>query len=358
MKKNYQEQEEEQEPIPTYAGGTVLPDEFKLDDPFAVDGGASTTAKSPPIPPQVATPPVMQQPMTPKSAPVAAPAALTATPRRPLPGMPPSVTPEDLKSYLDQKRSKIGKYGADEQYGIEKQNIDNRKGLGYGLASAASTFADGVMQGVARAGNPGFAKALEDQVTNLGADEAGAFERGRKNSMEEVDANSKVDAMDPTSIMSKSYQQAFGPIFQKMGYPADSVMKMPASQIANLATLSIQYTDAQSQQELKRAMLGVQGMTAKANIANQAEQRREAKSKNRVDAAKDLLSKSGNARVLGVPIPFTSDVSGKDKEEALGVIRGEMKGNNFDTEEEAAAAGLPDGSPVTIGGVDGTWRNE
>jgi hypothetical protein len=353
------EEEKEAEMMPGFAKGTILPDDFRLDNPFSVDGGGSSTIKSPPLPPAPVADPVAPQPLAPVPAPKAPAQIAQAMPQKALPGMPPSVTPETLKTYLDQKRGAMDKYSADKQFDIENRNLDKRRGMGFGIANAASTFADGIMQGVARAGNPGFADALNKRVEGLGADEAAIFERARKNTSDETDAKSKVDYQDPSSTMSQMYQEAFGPIFQKMGYKPESVMKMPASQIANIATLGIQYEDAQSQQELKKAMLGLQGITAKANITNQEETRKQQAAAGRVSAAKDLLTKSGNSRVFGIPIPGTSDVSSEDKDKALNVLRDQLDGGGmktFDTEEEAEAAGLPDGTPVKIGGVEGTWK--
>lgn len=280
-------------------------DQFKLPSPFEVDGGASTTVKSPPLPPQTAAAPPMPQPMAPKPAPVADPALLAAKSanRRPLPGMPADMTPETLKGYLDQKRSAIDKYSADKQYALEKGNLEGRRGLGMNVANAAATFADGVMQGVARAGNPGFARQISDRESGLDNEEASAFDRARTNTMAEVEAKQKVDYMDPTSTMSKTYQEAFSPIFAKMGYAPQSVMKMPAAQIANIATLGIQYEDAQSQQELKKAMLGIQGMTAKANIANQLSERKEKTEAGKLDAAKGLQGRPWYQKIVEGLIP-------------------------------------------------------
>lgn len=45
-------------------------------------------------------------------------------------------------------------------------SFNARPGLGQTIESASSTFADAIMQGVARAGNPGFAKETEDSRQN------------------------------------------------------------------------------------------------------------------------------------------------------------------------------------------------
>jgi len=336
----YEEMEEPEQEMPQMARGGMV-DPFSMDDPYSVEGGASSTVKTPPLPPPAAAamPPVApaQAPMDQKPM-MAAPVA----PKKPLPGMPAGVTPDDLKGYLDKQRSAIGKFDPSAQYDREMSMQNARSGIVPRLAQAAATFA-----------GPEYAKANNDRWDQAINQSAGSFERAREGTMKQVSANQEIDFMDPSSTMSKLYQQTFAPIFAKMGYDPADVAKMPASKISTIASLGIQFEDAQSQQELKRAMLGLQGMTAKANILNQQEQRKQTASKERVDAAKDLLSKSGNAKVLGIPIPFTSDVSGSDKEAALNIIRGQMKNGetpDFEDEASAEAAGLPRGTEITIGG--------
>lgn len=213
----------------------------------------------------------------PKPAPVAAPNALTqkASAPKALPGMPPDVTPDELERYLGRQRQSIEKYGPDRQFDQEMSSLRARTSPGMALAGAGATFADGIMQGVARAGDPGFSRQQQDQVNQVSGEAAGALERARKGSGEQVEAEQKIDAIDPKSVLSQAYQKAFAPIFVQMGYNPKSVGSMPASQIQTLADLGVRYADAQTQLALKKAMLEVQTLTAQANISNQQSQRHE-----------------------------------------------------------------------------------
>lgn len=264
-----------------YADGGVLGDDFD------VDGGDSQTVKGLPLnPASLPQPeaPIAQEPTAalPQKAPMM-PAAAPAPIARPLPGMPPVVTPDVLQQYLQGQRAQINKYSPDRQFDQEQAMLKARTGLGMGLANAGATFADALMQGVARAGNPGFAKAQMDQANQIAGETTGAEERARKGTMEQVEANQKIDTQDPNSMLSKASQQAYAPIFQKMGYSPEAVMKMPASQLNTIADLGVRYADAQTQLELKKAMLQVQTMSAQATMQNQRAERSESETKLRAE---------------------------------------------------------------------------
>lgn len=285
------------EPMPHLADGGIAD--------FDVNTGDSDTLKGMPInpaavPPQVASGQANPAPAAPAPATMAAPTALQAKAAnpRPLPGMPADVTADELEGYLNKQRSSIEKYNPDRQYDQEMSMLKTRTGLPMSLAHAGSTFADALMQGVARAGNPGFEQNLENREKEIGDEATGALERARKGTMEQVEAEQKIDMQDPKSSISNAYQQTFGPIFAKMGYNPADVSKMNAAQIGTAADLGVRYADAQTQMELKKAMLQVQTLTAMATMQNQ-------KAERVADAAKTLegrgLFKRGLDYVTGNP---------------------------------------------------------
>lgn len=280
-------------PMPHLDEGGILMPPPPTDDAsggFDVGTGDSDTKKGVPlpteaVPPQtVATPPV-PTPTAPNPANMAAPGAIQAKAAnpRPLPGMPADVTADDLEKYLSQQREAINKYSPDRQFAQEQAGLRARSGLLGGLPAAGATFADAIMQGVARAGSGGFAQRQQEQANQLAQEAAGAIERGRKGTLEQIEATQKIDMQDPRSTISQITQRAYGPIFQKMGYSPDAVGKMPASQLNTLADLGVRYADAQTQLELKKAMLQVQTLTAQANMQNQRAERAEAETKLRAE---------------------------------------------------------------------------
>lgn len=269
---------------------------------FDVDSGDSDTIKG--IPPPVQHNPIdIASAVPPAAQPMAMPKPPPVATSRPMPGMPPGVTPDQLQSYLGNQRAQINKYSPDQQFNQEQAMLKARTGLGGSLANAGATFADAIMQGVAGKGNPGFAKAQQDQATQIAGEASGAQERARKGSLEQVEANQKIDAQDPNSTISKVHQQAYGPIFAKMGYSQKSIMSMPASQLQTLADLAVRYTDAQTQLELKKAMLQVQTLTAQATAQNQRAERTQAETKLKAEhpilSALGKLGDSGASGAVG-----------------------------------------------------------
>lgn len=305
--------------VPKLAGGAIL----GINDPFKKGLIPPTSSQMPAMSPPIAPPPMAPpvQPQLPTQAP-AAPAMAS----KPMPGMPPSVTPDELQGYLNKQRESIGKYSPDEQYNREMQIGNQRNGLGNRLAYAAATFA-----------GPEYTKGIDDRWNAQLSGEVGARERSRAGTMEKAGAESKIDMQDPGSIASKTYQNAYADIFSKMGYSPESVAKMPASQIQTLADLGVRYSDAQTQAELKNLSLMLQGMSAKAMAANQESQNRRENQKMRTDAASEVLKRSGNAKVLGLPIPFTSDVSGAEKDKARKVLSEQMNLGSEQSGQESEA---------------------
>lgn len=349
---------EDEDTMPHLADG-----DFSLGNDFDVNTGDSSTLKGvplnaaavPPVAPQAD--PIPKAPVAPVPAPPASPAP--AVNQKPLPGMPASVTPDDIEKYLGAQKQAIEKYSPDRQFASEQNDMKWMTGLPMGLAHAGATFADGLMQGVARAGNPGFAKAIDERNASVAAARAAALERARKGTMEQVDAEQKIDMNDPNSTLSKVHQQAFASIFSRMGYDPKAVMKMPASQINTVADLGVRYADAQTQLELKKALLEVNLLTAKATMANQQAERQEKEKEIQKGAAEDTLK--------GSKIPFVGP-SHSQKQNASQVLANMATGQTegvsagktptFASEAQAEAAHLPDGTRVTINGKTGTWRHK
>ncbi len=252
-------------------GGFVEPDEPELMGDLTP--GTSQQQEAPPqFPP---TPPPQMPPQTPPMS-SGAPMAPANVPRGTLPGMPPSVTPDELQGYLSKQKQSLGKYGPDQQMALENQTLANRNSLGNRLTSGAKGFADALMMGVARAGNPGFQQQFETQQDERAREQLGAMQKAGEGQMAQTEAGMKLDMIDPKSGISESYRQSFGPIFSKMGYSPKDVAKMSASQISTVADLGVRFGDAQLQMQLKEAMLGVETIKAQSEMKNQQSQRKEA----------------------------------------------------------------------------------
>lgn len=289
---------------------------------------------------QQMAPPVIP-PIAPVNQPIIQPTP-KIVPRGTLPGMPPSVTPDEISGYIRQNKMNMSKFGPQQQVDLQNALSNQRNSLGYKITDAGKGFADALMQGVARAGNPGWQQQFENQSNLEGQQQLDTLQKAHSQQAEDVKAGMSLDMSDPNSNISKTYRDSYAPIFAKMGYSPDSLKRMSASQIGTVAELGVKYADVQVQNELKMMGLRLQEMAGLASIQNQKSQRQG-------EALKQLVGMPWYSRLMH------PDISGALEQEAgLNEDKGPMK---FSTEEEAKAANLPDGTRVIINGVSGTWKH-
>lgn len=278
--------------------------------PFRADGGLPPP---PPVPLATQIPP--QAPMPPIQAPVSPPAKFS----------PPANS----------------NYGLDQQMAVEREILKRRGGFGQTAGNAMTGLADALMQGVARAGPSNFQSNLQNRNAQTEAGIRGMMEKGaagesaqRKQAMEEA-------KNDPSSAISKTAQRASTPTLLQMGLTPDEIALMPASLIGEATTQRLSLEEIRSKADETRALreqtgLYQQGMLentrkgqAQTSVQNEATRKANEK-KLKMDAASEVLKRSGNARAFGIPIPFTSDVSGKDQKAAMGVLKEGMTSQSFE----------------------------
>lgn len=81
----------------------------------------------------------------------------------------PGLSPEQndkLLQYVQGQQQQVDKFGPDQQKAVMDMIAREQGGIGTTLARMGSGLADGIMQGVARAGNPGFQKQFDDNLIN------------------------------------------------------------------------------------------------------------------------------------------------------------------------------------------------
>ena len=286
---------------------------------FDVEGGDTTTAGVPPQTdferPEDAsyTPPALNLNDMPMNQPTPDQKAMPPTPPpqnvpqgipQALPGMPPDVNPDEIEKYIQGQKQQINKYGPEQQLALQRQLTAQRTGLPHALISGAKGFSDALMQGVARAGSSGNQEAYENQTNELAKEQMGAMGRAGEQNMQQIGANRQVDMIDPKSTISKAYQASFAPVFQQMGIPSSQVAKMSGSQIETVAEISAKTLDYRMQQEMKKAMLDVQRMTAMGTIQNQQAERamgeQKLKAEHPIMNVLGMIPKVGQAAATGV----------------------------------------------------------
>lgn len=327
------------------SGGLVRPDE---EDPQLLSSlTAGTSQQMAPIlpPPSRATaaPVPIVAPPSPQPVPEAPP-----TPMK-LPGMPAGVGINDIAQYLGKQRGKIDRFGADEQMALQNDIDRGRNSFAFKAKTGLKGMADAIMQGVARAGNPGFQESFLNQENRANADRMATLKGARDANLKNLEAGMSLDQMDPNSALSKTAQSTYMPLFEKLGYKPEALQSMSASNIGNALSLMAQYGGMEVQAMIKQYELAIERAKMASVAGKQASDTELARGKAKTDAATEVLKRSGNAKVLGIPIPFTSDVSGKDEEAARQVLIEQMKGG---TTEQSSG---PYGQTTIKDGVEYEW---
>jgi hypothetical protein len=136
-----------------------------------------------------------------------------------------------VSNYLGQQKQQLDKYGPEQQMAVANQLIQQRQSLGATAPVALGGFADALMQGVARAGNPGFANRIQGQQNQLAQEKLGAMEKAGQQNIQGAETKMKLDAMNPDSALSASKREQNGPILTAMGFNPKTVAAMSASEI-------------------------------------------------------------------------------------------------------------------------------
>ncbi len=282
-----------------------------------------------------------QAPMMPPAAPPMAQNVPQGTmpppPAAQIPGM-----AEILAQANAQGRGLYGQYTPEKRNELYSMMAERSNSMPNAIGAGLASVGDAIARGYGRDQTNFLDKTLQSQKTSR--DEAlGAFDTAQKGSMALTQAGLEIGKMDPSSPMSKMAQEAYGGPLQKLGYTPEQIAKMPASQIESVTQVALKYGDIQSQKELKEATLELQTLVANANIGNQKLQRAKDAADVQRNAATETLKRGENARVLGVPIPFTSKVPGKLRDKATNVLERQMEGDlgvaggAFDHPQAAAA---------------------
>lgn len=323
------------------ADGGLVPDLGDIPIPgstFDVANNSSTFRTGGQMPPPASLPPVVAAAMAQK-------AAAQNVPREniPAPAASPAPAPvagPSLADILGQARQAAGSlYG---QYTPERRNqlystmLERANSMPNAVGSTLASVGDAIARGYGRDQTNFLDKTLQSgkDTTKEGLE---AFDASQKVELAATSAGIDFQKMDPSSAVSKMAQEAYGGPLAKLGYGPEQLARMPASQIESVAQVALKYGDIESQKELKEATLQLQTLVANANIANQKGQRAKDVSDTQRAAAGEILKRSGNAKMLGIPIPFTSDVSGKMEKAAKDVLAQQMVGVSSSTEHPQAA---------------------
>lgn len=249
----------------------------------------------------------------------------------------------DIAPYLAQQKATISRFGPDERLALQESLNARRNSAGYKTAAGLKGLADAVMQGVARAGNPGWMQQFEAGEAKNAENQVQAFNDARALNKENVQAGMTLDQMDPNSELSKSKQASYAPLFAKLGYPPEALQTMSASNIDSSLSLMAQFGGAEIQAMIKQYELAIERARLQAVTTKTESDERQAEENQRLQAAKELSGQTDNARLLGISIPFTK-----------GPTDASEVGTKY-LQDKLVASDAPYGPTTSVGGVEYEW---
>ncbi len=241
-------------------------------------------------------------PVAPAPAPVAPPVQpQAAAPISPIQDKP-QISPNGVNpaaQYFAGQHNAVNQYGPEQQLALQKALIQQRSGLAGRAPVALGGLADALMQGVARAGNPGFADRIQGQQNELAKEQISGLENAGKTNKENVEANAQIDAMDPRSQLSKVAQDSYGPLLLKNGFKPQQVQGMSAKNIADLTGKTVEALKAESEAKMATAALGLHQLELNNNIRHQGVEEGLNKEAKVQEAGKELAAHPFQ-RMLGI----------------------------------------------------------
>lgn len=247
-------------------------------------------------------------------------------------------------------RQLYGQYTPENRNALYASMLERQNSMPNAIGGGLASLGDAIARGYGRDQTNFLDKTLQGQKEGVrGGLEA--FDTAQKGTLGMTQAGMEMGKIDPTSAISKIYQDSYSGPLKKLGYSDEQIGKMSASNIEPVAQVGLKYGDIEAQKELKEATLDLTAKMNAAQIENmkagRSAQQQEIKQKQGevnkaadVEAAKHwlmhpVLASQAQARL--------AQGSG-----AMGAQAPQMP--TFATEAEAHKANLPKGSIVMIGG--------
>lgn len=290
--------------------------------PFMMQEDEEQLNQIPPLPAAPAIPP----------SPIATPPPQNV-PRGAFPGMPPSVTADELQGYLSRQKQSLSKYGPEAQMNLQNKTLSDRDSLGSRLTSGAKGLGDALMQGVAGAGNPGWQQQYENRQDQVAREQMDTLQKADDGNLRRTASSMNIDRMDPGHVLSKSSQETYAPLFEKLGYSPESLKGMSGANIENAIALMAQFGGAEKQALIKEYELEIERARLEAMMGRQASDERMAteklasdenrnQEKNALDAA-EKLSTMKNPGFITKILGGESDEAKAAKKKLMTTMEGE-----------------------------------
>lgn len=137
----------------------------------------------------------------------------------------PGNKPQDLDKYIQGQESQADKFGPDQQKAVMDSILQEQRSPVTQIGRGMTGMADAIMQGVARAGNPGFQQQYDQNLMNRQKMQADAVPQLQKMNMEQMAAKQGLEAQRPGSAINQSATPVLSATLTAMGIPKDQLAK-------------------------------------------------------------------------------------------------------------------------------------
>lgn len=197
------------------------------------------------------------------------PPAPVSQPVPPVPTMTPNPA---IANYVAGQKAQIGQYGPAQQQQVLQSILQRQNSPQNRIANAIGTFGEG-LQSAAGKTPTDVVGNNERRLQGQAELQTQGLKGQREANMQNVEAGQKLDAVDPTSGLSKAKQGAYAPLLTKLGYKPSQISKMSSSDIETATNLAAQFGGKQIEMLIKQFELGLkQKELGETNRHNEAEE--------------------------------------------------------------------------------------
>lgn len=138
----------------------------------------------------------------------------------------PGLQQDDLLPYIREQQGEMGRFGPDEQKAVMDSIYREQNSLGTKIGRAGSSFSDAIMQGVARAGNPGFRSAYDANLNEKHRMQAGVVPQLNQLNRANLKEKMALEGLSGSTPLGKSQAPALTQFLSSMGTPPDKIQEI------------------------------------------------------------------------------------------------------------------------------------
>jgi hypothetical protein len=184
----------------------------------------------------------------------------------------PVSAPSPLSGYITGQKAQLNQYGPEQQMAVQRDILKRQNSPGSLVGQGLAGMGDALMQGVARAGNPGFLAGVQNRQNQQGQMQIEGMKNAREANLSNISEQMKLTAKDPTSPLSRSAQSANANTLNKLGLSRSEISQLPADLIPGIVSGQISLKEAQAKIAEAQLYHQLMGSQATAKLAQQKEE--------------------------------------------------------------------------------------